>query len=81
MEKEKTTGRGTQNEYLRVLLGQTQRDLRCALDRLRDWRRRRGEILYLTRMAEEEGKAIQGEIGELWQKYRAVKKFDGMLKE
>ena len=71
----------THNEYLRVLLGQTQRDLRGALDRLRDWRRRRGEILYLTRMAEEEGKAIQGEIGELWQKYRAVKKFDGMLRE
>ena len=71
----------THNEYLRVLLGQTQRDLRGALDRLRDWRRRRGEILYLTRMAEEEGKAIQWEIGELWQKYRDIKKFDGMLKE
>lgn len=81
MEKKKATGFETQNEYLCVLLGQTQRDLRCALDRLRNWRRRRGEILYLTRMAEEEGRAIQGEISELWQKYRDVKKFDGMLKE
>ena len=78
-ENLRKVGRTDRESYVRVLLGNYREDMRRRLDRLKNLRRARGEILYINQKLDDEIQDMVRDIRSGWVKYRTVSEFSDLI--